>query len=161
MSADENGWKICFFDQLMRRASGAFFVFGARHTAQQGRFSIKNARRGGHTSCQKITFPVYGMCRGDHGSPANLAQHRVFRDSFLTRQTGTGEQCSPLQELIDSPECARRFRFAQGFPQFPPRSTACARGRVPRCPAQAASPNRSGPAIGRTCTLCAFPHRNG
>ena len=42
------------------------------------------------------TFLVYGMCRGDHGSPANLAQHRVFRGGFLTRQTGTGEQCSPL-----------------------------------------------------------------
>ena len=44
------------------------------------------------------------MCRGDHGSPANLAQHRVFCGRFLTRQTGTGEQCSPLQELFDKPQ---------------------------------------------------------
>ena len=53
-------------------------------------------------SVSKITFLVYGMCRGDHWSPANLAQHRVFRNSFLTRQAGTGEQCSPLQEFFDS-----------------------------------------------------------
>ncbi|MDD6649644.1 MAG: hypothetical protein PUE87_06680 [Subdoligranulum variabile] len=34
--------------------------------------------------------------------PTNLAQHRVFRGGFLTRQTDTGEQCSPLQEFFDS-----------------------------------------------------------
>ena len=34
--------------------------------------------------------------------PTNLAQYRVFRGSFLTRQTDTGEQCSPLQEFFDS-----------------------------------------------------------
>jgi hypothetical protein len=42
------------------------------------------------------------MCRGDHWSPVNLPQQRIFWDSLLTRQTGTGEQCSPLQEFFDS-----------------------------------------------------------
>ena len=31
-----------------------------------------------------------------------LPPQRVFRDGFLARQTGTGEQCSPLQECFDS-----------------------------------------------------------
>ena len=39
------------------------------------------------------------VCRGDHWSPANLPPQRIFRDSFLVRQAGTGEQCSPLQEF--------------------------------------------------------------
>ena len=52
---------------------------------------------------QKIAFLPYCVCRGDHWSPANLPQQRIFRDSFLARQTGTGEQCSPLQAFFDSP----------------------------------------------------------
>ena len=32
----------------------------------------------------------------------NLPQQRIFWDSLLTRQTGTGEHCSPLQEIFDS-----------------------------------------------------------
>ena len=39
------------------------------------------------------------VCRGDHWSPANLPPQRIFRDSCLVRQAGTGEQCSPLQEF--------------------------------------------------------------
>ena len=34
------------------------------------------------------------------GSPANLPQQRFFRD--FASQTGTGEQCSPLQAFFDS-----------------------------------------------------------
>ena len=34
--------------------------------------------------------------------PASLPPQRIFRDSFLARQTGTGEQCSPLQKFFDS-----------------------------------------------------------
>jgi hypothetical protein len=51
---------------------------------------------------QKTAFLLYCVCRGDHWSPANLPQQRIFWDSFLTRQTGAGEQCSPLQEFFDS-----------------------------------------------------------
>ena len=32
----------------------------------------------------------------------DLPQQRIFWDSLLTRQTGTGEHCSPLQEFFDS-----------------------------------------------------------
>ena len=53
-------------------------------------------------ACQKITFNRPRMCRGDHWSPVNLPQQRIFRNDFLTKQTGTGEQCSPLQEFFDS-----------------------------------------------------------
>ena len=42
------------------------------------------------------------VCRGDHWSPVNLPPQRIFRDSFLVRQAGTGEQCSPLQIFFDS-----------------------------------------------------------
>ena len=42
------------------------------------------------------------VCRGDHWSPVNLPPQRIFRDSFLVRQAGTGEQCSPLQMFFDS-----------------------------------------------------------
>ena len=58
--------------------------------------------RRGRSACQKITFNRPRMCRGDHWSPVNLPQQRIFWNSFLTRQTGTGEQCSPLQEFFDS-----------------------------------------------------------
>ena len=44
----------------------------------------------------------YCVCRGDHWSPAHLPPKRIFRDGFLARQTGTGEQCSPLQAFFDS-----------------------------------------------------------
>ena len=42
------------------------------------------------------------MCRGDHLSPVNLPHQRIFWDSLLIRQTGRGEQSSPLQEFFDS-----------------------------------------------------------
>ena len=47
-------------------------------------------------------FLAHCVCRGDHWSPANLPQQRIFPGGLLTRQTGTGEQCSPLQEFLDS-----------------------------------------------------------
>ena len=56
----------------------------------------------GGSACQKTSTLLYRECRGDHWSPASLAQQRAFRDGFLTRHTGTGEQCSPLQEFFDS-----------------------------------------------------------
>ena len=51
---------------------------------------------------QKIVSLPYCVCRGDHWSPANLPPQRIFRDSCLVRQAGTGEQCSPLQMFFDS-----------------------------------------------------------
>ena len=60
--------------------------------------------------CQKIAFLPYCVCRGDHWSPANLPQQRIFPGGLLTRQTGTGEHCSPLQEFFDS--LRRIFRSA-------------------------------------------------
>ena len=61
----------------------------------------------GSPACQKIAFLSYCVCRGDHWSPANLPPQRIFRDSCLVRQAGTGEQCSPLQEF--SPVWARNI----------------------------------------------------
>ena len=71
---------------------------------------------------QKIAFLPYCACSGDHWSPANLPQQRIFWDSFLAKQTGTGEQCSPLQEFFDSlifiipatlPECKAKRCVSQ------------------------------------------------
>ena len=50
---------------------------------------------------EEHVFPCC-VCRGDHWSPVNLPPQRIFRDSFLVRQAGTGEQCSPLQIFFDS-----------------------------------------------------------
>ena len=51
---------------------------------------------------QKIASLPYCVCRGDHWSPAHLPPQRIFRDGFLAKQTGTGEQCSPLQAFFGS-----------------------------------------------------------
>ena len=50
---------------------------------------------------EEHVFPCC-VCRGDHWSPVNLPPQRIFRDSFLVRQAGTGEQCSPIQMFFDS-----------------------------------------------------------
>ena len=62
------------------------------------RFTARNRVQ----TVKKIVFLPYCMCRGDHLSPVNLLQQRIFWESLLTRQTGTGEQCSPLLEFFDS-----------------------------------------------------------
>ena len=75
------------------------------------------------------------VCRGDHRSPVNLPPQRIFRDSFLVRQAGTGEQCSPLQEF--SPVWARNIPARPTFLS----PTACGRSPLAegakrgRCPA--------------------------
>ena len=45
---------------------------------------------GGGLDVSKNTFLVYGMCRGGHRSPANLAQHHVFRGQFSYKANGHG-----------------------------------------------------------------------
>ena len=50
------------------------------------------------------------MCRGDPWSPADLAQQRISRDSFLAKQTGTGEQCLPLQCTLSKRKKGCRIR---------------------------------------------------
>ena len=79
---------------------------------------------------------AYRVCRGDHWSPANLPPQRIFRDSCLVRQAGTGEQCSPLQEF--SPVWARNIPARRTVLS----PTAC--GRPPRRGGQGA----------RFCLLC-------
>ena len=78
---------------------------------------------------------AYRVCRGDHWSPANLPPQRIFRDSCLVRQAGTGEQCSPLQEF--SPVWARNISARRTVLS----PTACGRSPLAegakrgRCPA--------------------------
>ena len=89
------------------RRRGAFYIrpcnLGQRKTARASTARPYNALfRQAETVCQKTSALPYRECRGDHWSPASLAQQRAFRDGFLTRHTGTGEQCSPLQEFFDS-----------------------------------------------------------
>ena len=75
------------------------------------------------------------VCRGDHWSPANLPPQRIFRDSFLVRQAGTGEQCSPLQEF--SPVWARNIpaRRTVLSPTACGRSPLAEGAKSGRCPA--------------------------
>ena len=39
------------------------------------------------------------MCRGDHWSPVNLPQQRIFRDSFLTTHRLTGNNGCASEKL--------------------------------------------------------------
>ena len=74
---------------------GAFYM-------RPRKFILPQAGTGG----EGHVFPCC-VCRGDHWSPVSLPPQRIFRDSFLVRQAGTGEQCSPLQEF--SPVWARNI----------------------------------------------------
>ena len=75
------------------------------------------------------------VCRGDHWSPANLPPQRIFRDSCLVRQAGTGEQCSPLQKF--SPVWARNIpaRRTVLSPTACGRSPLAGGAKRGRCPA--------------------------
>ena len=82
---------------------------GAHSICARGSLSCRKRARADMESAP--TFFVAGserrvflccVCRGDHWSPANLPPQRIFRDSCLVRQAGTGEQCSPLQMFFDS-----------------------------------------------------------
>ena len=82
---------------------------GAHSICARGGLSCRKRARADMESAP--TFFVAGgeghvfpccVCRGDHWSPVNLPPQRIFRDSFLVRQAGTGEQCSPLQMFFDS-----------------------------------------------------------
>ena len=80
------------------------------------------------------------MCRGDHWSPVNLPPQRIFRDSFLVRQAGRGEQCSPLQMLFDSlsPKYSCRRTFLS--PTACGRSPLAEGAKRERCPARSFLP---------------------
>ena len=43
----------------------------------------------------KNIFLVYCMCRGDHWSPANWAQQRVFREGFFTGKRARASNARP------------------------------------------------------------------
>ena len=89
-----------FVENEIRR--GAFYM-------RPRRFILPQAGTGGYGIRPYVfcgdgegrVFPCC-MCRGDHWSPVNLPPQRIFRDSFLVRQAGTDEQCSPLQMFFGS-----------------------------------------------------------
>ena len=64
---------------------------------RQRRFILPQAGTGGYGIRPYVfcgdgeghVFPCC-VCRGDHWSPVNLPPQRIFRDSFLVRQAGTG-----------------------------------------------------------------------
>ena len=116
---------------------------GAHSICARGGLSYRKRARADMESAP--TFFVAGgeghifpccVCRGDHWSPAHLPPQRIFRDSCLVRQAGTGEQCSPLQEF--SPVWARNIPARRTVLS----PTAC--GRPPRGGGQGA----------RFCLLC-------
>ncbi len=97
---------------------------------------------------------AYRVCRGDHWSPANLPPQRIFRDSCLVRQAGTGEQCSPLQEF--SPVWARNISARRTVLS----PTACGRSPLAegakrgRCPAWSCLPLSKTKSVG-VHSICA------
>ena len=54
---------------------------------------------GGSPGCQKIAFLPYCVCRGDHWSPANLPQQRIFRDSFLQGKRARASNARPYKSF--------------------------------------------------------------
>ena len=89
-----------FVGNVIRR--GAFYM-------RPRKFALPQAGTGGYgirpyVFCGGGEGHVFPCCvrRGDHWSPVNLPPQRIFRDSSLIRQAGTGEQCSPLQMFFDS-----------------------------------------------------------
>ena len=53
-----------------------------------------------HSACQKITFLAYWMCRGDHWSPADLAQQRVFPERFFTDKRARASNARPYKSFL-------------------------------------------------------------
>ena len=115
---------------------------GAHSICARGSLSCRKRARADMESAP--TFFVAGregcvfpccVCRGDHWSPANLPPQRIFRDSCLVRQAGTGEQCSPLQEF--SPVWARNLpaRRTVLSPTACGRSPLAEGAKSGRCPA--------------------------
>ena len=74
---------------------------------------------------KKIASLPYCVCRGDHWSPAHLPPQRIFRDGFLARQTGTGEQCSPPTSVF------RQFRGGVKTPPYRAKGKIRIKGNVP------------------------------
>ena len=103
---------------------GFFFVLELVGFEQVGRPQTAKNSPADCSACQKISTLLYRECRGDHWSPASLAQQRAFRDGFLTRHTGMGEQCSPLQEFFDSLNSPADCFLERGLRihQLPPKS---------------------------------------
>ena len=51
------------------------------------------------TDRQKIAFLPYCVCRGDHWSPVNLPQQRIFRDSFLQGKRAQASNARPYKSF--------------------------------------------------------------
>ena len=85
---------------LKTRSVGAHSIFarGGLSCRKRARADMESAPTFFVAGGEGRVFPCC-VCRGDHWSPANLPPQRIFRDSCLVRQAGTGEQCSPLQEF--------------------------------------------------------------
>ncbi len=45
------------------------------------------------------------MCRGDHWSPANLAQQRVFRESIFTEKRARASNARPYKSFWQPDRC--------------------------------------------------------
>ena len=134
---------------------------GAHSICARGSLSCRKRARADMESAP--TFFVAGregrvfpccVCRGDHWSPANLPPQRIFRDSCLVRQAGTGEQCSPLQEL--SPVWARNIpaRRTVLSPTACGRSPLAEGAKRGRCPAWSFLPLSKARSVGAH-SICA------
>ena len=50
---------------------------------------------------KNASLPYY-VCRGDHWSPANLPQQRIFRESFFQGKQARASNARPYRSFFDS-----------------------------------------------------------
>ena len=62
-------------------------------------FWKQQKKRTTKTDRQKIAFLPYCVCRGDHWSPVNLPQQRIFRDSFLQGKRAQASNARPYKSF--------------------------------------------------------------
>ena len=62
-------------------------------------FWKQQKKRATKTDRQKIAFLSYYVCRGDHWSPVNLPQQRIFRDSFLQGKRARASNARPYKSF--------------------------------------------------------------
>ncbi len=60
---------------------------------------LKTRSVGAHSICAR---GGYCVCRGDHWSPANLPQQRIFRDSFLQGKRARASNARPYKSFRQS-----------------------------------------------------------
>ena len=85
-------------------------------------------------------------CRGDHWSPANLPQQRIFRDSFLQGKRARASNARPYKSFSTARQCTGNGRLWETRgPGMPGPYRAAAKKRTPTQPSRRGSAAESLP----------------